>query len=351
MRTHVMRLGCSLFALTALGLVGCASTTWNGYPEGTVKYSQVRYQYTAKPVLSEPDGKTYRVVSDASIGALTSVPNLEQRGMRPSDGQADVVFEVKGGPVTHEPGSFGLGGKYQPALISRMPITIRVKDSGGRLILERKNQHEEALGVRGSKTFATREEAKAAMASVTDLMKKGADEKVRRGAAGAAKKNIALISKTLFEPRDIAVQLPAIRSAGDVDMEGAYKLLAEADDSTQVEQALDAYAALGVEHKKADGSEDVLGGYGVLCGAASAKVLSGDLTGAWSDTKRAWERFPAGKEARMIAKVLKDQEREAGVEIIPEEEWKAMMEADQQMMKNQLQQLFGGGGSKDAKKN
>jgi hypothetical protein len=197
--------------------------------------------------------------------------------------------------------------------------------------------------VPGAKEFKTRDEAKAAMAEFMENAMSGADAKVIEDAAQVASKNVDLLAKDLFEPRDISVTLPAIRSAGDVDMEAAYTLLSTAEGDDKGKGALDAYTALGVEHKKADGSTDVVGNYGVLCGSASAKVLAGDLAGAWQDTKQAWQAFPSGKEHRLIAKVLKDQEKQAGIEIIPKEEFEEMVNADQKMMADQLKNLFGGG--------
>jgi hypothetical protein len=194
----------------------------------------------------------------------------------------------------------------------------------------------------GGAEFKTRKEAKAAMSSITDILKTSADKKVKAGAPRTVNKSLDLLAKDLFEPRDIAVTLPAIRSAGDVDMEAAYTLLANAEGDAQVKSALAAYEALGTEHKKADGTDDVVGVYGVLCGSASAKILNGDLTGAWQDTKLAWETFTTGKEHRLIARVLKQQEEQAGVEIIPKEDYDEMVNADQKMMADQLKGLFGG---------
>ncbi|MFC1654403.1 hypothetical protein ACFL2F_01250 [Myxococcota bacterium] len=326
----------------AMALAGCASTTWNSYPAGTVKYSQVKYNYTAKPVLSEPQGKTYSLETDEALGAVTSVPALEERGVTRADSGADVVLVIKSGQISHEPGSFGLGGKYQPALVSTMPINIKVKDKGGNVILDRSLRHENIAVMSGAKKFESRKEAKDAMTAITDLAKSSADANVKKSAAGKVNKNLALIAKDLFEPREISVVLPAIRSAGDVDMEAAYNLLANAEGDAQVKNALSAYAEMGTEHKKADGTEDLVGVYGVLCGLASAKILAGDLAGAWQDTKQAWELMSMGKEHRLIAKVLKQQQEQAGVEIIPKEDFDEMVGADKKALKEGLKNLFGG---------
>lgn len=329
-------------AMAALMVTGCATTSWQGYTGGMVKSSQVSYDYTAKPLLSKKAGQTYNVVSDGSMAGVTSVPALEAHGLKRAYGNADVTISLKGGKISHEPGSFGLGGSYQPALVSSMPVTISIKEKGGRVLLTRQARHEEILGIRGSRKFKTREEAKAAMASISGFTTTAADKKVKAGAPRTASENLRLISKELFEPRDISVSLPAIRSAGDVNMEAAHSMLSNAKSREQAKRAQASYAALGTEHKKKDGSEDVVGVYGVLCGSASAKVLSGDLSGAWQDTKRAGELMPEGREHRQIAQVLMQQQDEAGVNIIPTAELNEMVNADVNAALNQLKGLFGG---------
>ena len=326
--------------IAALMFTGCASTSWQGYNGGMVKSSQVRYDYTAKPLLSENAGQTYKVVSDSMTG-VTSVPALEAHGLKRAYRDADVTVSLKGGKISHEPGSFGLGGSYQAALVSSMPVTISIKEKNGRVLLTRTVRHEEILGIKGSRKFKTREEAKAAMASISGITTNAADKKVKAGAPRTASKNLSLISKELFEPRDISVTLPAIRSAGEVNMEAAHSMLSNAKSREQAKRAQAAYAALGTAHKKKDGSKDVVGVYGVLCGSASAKVLSGDLGSAWQDTKRAGELMPEGKEHRQIAQVLMQQQNEAGVNIISDAEINDMMNADVNAALNQLKGLFG----------
>lgn len=333
----------SVLAIAAIALSGCASTHWNGYSEGTVKSSEIRYEYTAQPVFTDAAGKTYQIETSESLRGVTEVRELSKRGVQRATHDADIVFSVEEGAIHQEPGSFGLGGSYQPALVCSMPITIKVHDKHGRMIAHRQFKHEEVLGIQGAAKFDTREEAKAAMGSISELVSSSAEAKVRNNAPGTASKSLNLISKQLFEPRELAVTLPAIRSAGDVDMEEAYTLLANAEGEAQVKSAITAYAALGTNHRKVDGTEDVLGSYGVLCGLASAKILNGDLTGAWQDTKHAWELFPKGEEHRTIAAVLKQQEDEAGVDIIPEEDFEEMTNADMKMATDQLRKLFGGG--------
>ncbi len=338
----ISRLTITAFALAAL--TACGTTKWRSYPDGGIKFSEVKYNYTAQPVLSDPAGKTYQLSTNDALGGVTALPALEKKGLKRAESGADVVVRLRGEKVGHEPGSFGLGGKYKPALLSRMPMTITVLDRGGAMILERKVLHEETLGIPGAKTFATRSEAKAAMASIPKALYGKADEKVRAGAAKQAQKSMPLVAKTLFEPRKVQVKLPAIRSAGDVDMEAAYALLSDAERPEQVQQALSAYEALGTAHSKADGSPDVIGNYGVLCGTASARILAGDLVGAWVATKAAWQTYPKGREHGVIARVLKQQQDEAGVEIMPQEEYNEMTGRGQ--MQEKLQRLLGGGNKK-----
>lgn len=328
-------------ASAAMTFGGCASTTWNSYPGGTIKSSVVSYNYTALPVLKE-GARTYKIEADTALAAIRSVGALDAKGVTRSEGPANVVFSIQAGAATHEPGGFGLGSKFKPALISRLPVAIKVLDGSGNLVLERTVQHEEVLVMNGATEFKTRDEAKAAMAKITDLSRSSADLKLRQGAPAAVGQTLDLLAKELFEPRKVTVALPAIRSAGDLDMEQAYNALAEARGDAQVKGALAAYAALGTEHKKADGSPDLVANYGVRCGLAAAKVLAGDLSGAWQDTKAAGELMPEGKEHRQIAKVLLEQQEKAGVTIIPKEELDAMVSAEKAQTMNQLQNLFGG---------
>lgn len=322
-------------ALLVLG-AGCASTTFSGYSSGTVKYSAVNYQYTAQPLVRDTAGRGYRVDAPADLGGAARIAVLDRRGL--AGGGTDYVFEVRGGRIHHEPGGFGLGGKYQPALLSTMPITITVRESSGRALLERQVQHESALTIPGAKTFKTRQDAKAAMSSVTEVMRASADKKVRASAAQTVRKNLQLIAQTMLEPREVKVTLPAVRSAGGLDLEVPYGQLADAKSQDQVVRAREAYARLGVDHTKQDGSADVVANYGVMCGTASAQVLEGDLGGAWRNVRLAHSSFPEGKEHRQIAQVILQQQREAGVEIVPPEEVQDMMNADLA----RLRQLFGG---------
>lgn len=334
------------FCGIAAGIIGCASTVWNGYPGGTVKYSEVSYNYTAQPVLKDPAGKTYQLQTDAALSAVRSVPALEKKGVRRAESGADVVINVKSGEITHEPGGFGLGHSYTPALYSTMPITIEVKDKAGRSVLQRELKDEEYLEVKGAQKYKTREEATAAMTEVNAFLKSSADAKVKEGASGTVDKNLGLIARELFEPREVSVSLPAVRSAGKVDMEAAYKLLSKAKGDEQVKAALAAYTAFGVDHKKPDGTNDTVGNYGVLCGMASARILSNDLAGAWQDTKSAWKAFPTGKEHLKIAEILRQQQEQAGVEIIPKGEYDEMVKQQETTQLNDglksLKSLFGG---------
>ena len=314
----------ALCGMTA-GMVGCASTSWNGYPGGSVKFSEISYEYTAQPVLKDASGKTYQIQTDAALSGVRSVPALEKKGVSKVEGGADVVIKVTSGEITHEPGGFGINGPYKPAVFSTMPIKIEVSDRDGNTVLEQDLKHEEILTVNGAKEYKTREEAKAAMTVITDIARSSADAKVRSGAPATVKKELVTLSKDLFESREVSVMLPALRSSGNVDMEAAYKLLADAKSSDQVKAALNAYVALGTGHKKPDGSDDSLGNYGVFCGLASAKILSGDLSGAWDDTRSAWKTFPSGKEYKLIAKVLHQKEQQTGTSITQQDEYNQMM--------------------------
>ena len=332
----------SLCGIT-VGAIGCASTTWNGYPGGLVKASSIEYKYTAQPVLKDAAGKTYQIRTDAAVGRINAIHALEKKGVHKSADGADVVINVTSREITHEPGGFGLK-TFKPAVFSTMPITIEVTDKEGREVLTLNLKHEEILTINGAKEYPTREEAKAAMTEISQALKSSADAKVRSTASATVKKNLDRLSKDLFETRNVSIALPALRSAGTVDMEAAYKLLANAKNNEQAKAALAAYDALGVEHKKEDGMYDTLGNYGVLCGLASAKILCGDLAGSWEDTKKAWKLFPIGKEYKVIAKALRQNEQQTGITIVQEDEYNEMVKENpneansmtNEMMKNFL---------------
>lgn len=332
----------SLFGI-AVGTIGCASTTWNGYSAGTVKYSEISYNYTAKPALKNSANMTYKIRTDAALNNIRSIPALEKKGIHMASTDADVSINVKSGEITHEPGGFGIKS-YKPAVFSTMPIKIEVFDRDGNEILVKDVKHQEILTVDGAREYSTREEAKAAMTVITEMARSSADAKVKSGAPSTVNSNLNALSKELFEPREVSVVLPALRSSGNVDMETAYTLLAKAKSDEQVKAALAAYVALGVDHNKTDGTYDSLGNYGVYCGLASAKILCGDLAGAWDDTKQAWKLFPDGKEYKMIAKVLRQQEKQTGTAIVNQDIYDDMTkESAGTMGSEMLKNLFKGG--------
>lgn len=310
---------------------GCASTTFSGYSAGTVKFSPVNYQYTAQPLVENARGD-YRVDAPPDLGGGSTIAAFEAQGLR--SGPSGYVFEVEAAGISHKASSFGLGGSYQPALLSTMPIAITVRDANGRALLTRDVKHESALGVSGAKTFKTRE---AAMAAVSPALHAPADRKVRESAAQTVRKNLQLIARTMLEPREIRVTLPAVRSAGDLNLEGPYTQLSEARSQAEVIAARDAYRRLGLNHARTDGSPDVVANYGVMCGTASAQILEGDLGGAWDNVRLAHAAFPEGREHRQIAQVLLQQQREAGVEVASPDEVQEMMNADLARLKK----LFG----------
>ncbi len=329
-----------LLALTASSLAGCASTTWKNYPGGTMKYSAINYNYTALPVLKDPVGKTYQLIAPEFSG-ISSVAAFEKRGVRRTDGAADVTISIKAGPIRHEPAGFGIK-TFRPAQRSSMPIDMAATDRAGQSISARSFLKEEFFVLNAAPEFATREQARAAMSAISEITKSKAEEKVKQDAQREVTRHLDLLAQSLFEPRQIKVTLPAIRAAGELDMEAAYTALSEARGVEQVTAAQAAYAALGTAHKKPDGSDDVLANYGVSCGVASAKILAGDLGGAWLDIKQAGSIMPMGTEHRLIAKVLYDQQEQAGVEIISKEDFDEMANGDKKMMNEQLKALFGG---------
>ncbi len=330
-----------LAVVAAFATAGCVSTTIRGYQGGKLKYSDVNYNYTAKPVLSDPQGKTYSLHGQGAFASIASIGALAKKGMKRADANADVVFQVKeGGAISIESGGFGMAPPFKPAVTGRMPIDIVVKDKAGAVLAESQEATEEIL-LNDAVSFKTREEAKKAAEQMVAMGAKAKiEEKVRQSAIRSASNSLELLAKNLFEPRKVSVTLPALRAAGGVDMEQAYLKLSKAKGEEQVKEALAGYSSLGTDHKKADGTPDIVANYGVRCGLASAKILVGDLSGAWNETKAAWQIMPEGQEHRMIARVLHQQQQQAGVEIIPKEDYDAMAMADANAAADKLRDLF-----------
>ena len=123
-----LRIGCVSLMLATLSLAACASTTWNGYPGGSVKSSQLNYSYRAKPVLDNSKGKTYRVEADSTLSGVTSIRTLDERGLSKTASGGDVVFTLKAGAIRSEPEGIGFKAPYLPGMSVKMPIEIQVKD-------------------------------------------------------------------------------------------------------------------------------------------------------------------------------------------------------------------------------
>src|SRR5687767_351513 len=153
MKSRVFGMSVAIGALVS----ACASTTIKGYPGGKLKYSEIRYDYVAKPILTDPQSKSYRVAGEGSFRSITSVGALEKKGVKRSDADADVLFHVADGPMNFEPGGFGMKEPFKPALTAKMPIKVVVKDKAGRVVAERQSMHEDIL-ILDAGAFKTREE-------------------------------------------------------------------------------------------------------------------------------------------------------------------------------------------------
>jgi hypothetical protein len=121
----------------------------------------------------------------------------------------------------------------------------------------------------------------------------------------------------LFEPRQLALEVPVVRSAAGVDLESCYALLTDPTDTTRLRQALTAYEDAGTDQRKLDGSPNKTANYGVACGMAAAKLLLGDGAGAWAATQLADQFEANGQEADAIRLTIYRQEKATGVAVIP----------------------------------
>ena len=123
----------------------CASTQTIRYAKGSVTSSMVSYEYVAPPVLTNVAGHFYHVdVTGMGSPVRVDLTELRRQGMTStSDAGASltVVIQVKD-VLPSEAGGMGLGGKYYPALITRVPYTVSIRNSRGTQLRGHSGVHE-----------------------------------------------------------------------------------------------------------------------------------------------------------------------------------------------------------------
>jgi len=323
----------------------CASVQMVGYGDGTVKTSTVSYSFVGPPLLADARGKSYDVVLrgvESGSGPF-DVQAFEKHGMTRHSGsrRADVRVEVSLGSVQQgEPGAMKLGDEWYPAFQVSVPYDVTVADAGGAALAQRRETHTSTLTFRELQGFDSREQAVGAIDTIRKLAAKGVEKKGREGALADATRSTNELAASLFQKRNISMDVPVVRSAAGVDLEAAYELVASAENPDQVQQALETYERTGTQHVKADGSPNDTAGYGVACGIAACRLLLRDLGGAWEASKLASGFEPDGREVQEIQRVIYEQERITGERVIPEEDRKRIDSA--QNLAGALQGLFGG---------
>jgi hypothetical protein len=307
-----------------LGLAwGCASVQQRSYGDGWVKSSPVAYSFVGQPLLQSMQGRSYHGSVAGKSDAAMEIAALQQHGMtRCADArQAAVLVLVELGSYREgAPGAMNLGGKWYPAFEVTVPYTVTFKKADGSALAQQGGQYTNMLTFRQMPGFASREQAVGAIDTVRKLAAKRVQEQTMVHAQEDARKTANQAAEGLFRQRDIKLEVPVVRSAAGVDLEGPYQLLAEAKDPEQVRAGLAAYEQCGTEHKKADGTPDVTANYGVHCGVAAARLMLRDLRGAWEASKLAAALVPAGEEAQAIRRVVAEQERATGERVIPDAE-------------------------------
>ncbi|HEX6812097.1 MAG TPA: hypothetical protein VF384_10780 [Planctomycetota bacterium] len=300
--------------LAALLATGCVSTKSVGYADGVVTTSPVRLRCTALPVLQKAQGATYRVTGDAGS---TSIPSLDKRGMRASSGTSDVEIRVTLGTVKQgEAGAMKQGSGWLPAFTVTVPYSI-VLQHHGEQVGTRSGTYENMLTFQGGQTFPTREQAVAAIDAIRKLAEKGLTKRARDEASTEAMRAAGEAATGLFEPRQLELEVPVVRSAAGVDLESCYTLLKDPTDAAKVRQGLETYERAGIDQRKPDGTPNKTANYGVVCGIAAAKLLLGDGAGAWAATQQAEQFEPTGQEADALQLTIYRQEKATGVAVIP----------------------------------
>ncbi|HEU4417911.1 MAG TPA: hypothetical protein VFT55_03175 [Planctomycetota bacterium] len=315
---------------------GCVSTKSVGYADGVVTTSPVTLRCTALPVLQQAQGATYRVTGDAGS---TSIAALDQRGMRASTGTTDVEIRVALGAMKQgDAGAMKSGSGWLPAFTVTVPYSI-VLQHRGEQVGTRNGTYENMLTFQGGQTFPTREQAVAAIDAVRKLAEKGLTKRAHDEAAKEAMRAAGEAAAGLFEPRQIQLEVPVVRSAAGVDLQACYTLLTDPTDAAKVREGLTAYEDAGTDQRKPDGSPNKTASYGVACGIAAARLLLGDGAGAWAATQLADQFEANGQEADAIRLTIYRQEKATGVAVIPAADRERIQAAERTA--TSLQQLLG----------
>ena len=316
----------------------CETTRSVGYSDGWVTSSPVAYSFAAPPQLTDTKGRSYRTSVDGATtpGELSS---FAKQGMKATNGTADVEVAITLGDLAQgDPGAVEVGKSYYPAFTVSVPYRI-VFAQQGRQLGQSGGTYENMLTFKNGQRFESREQAVAAIDLIRKLGQKGIEQKARAAAADEAKQRANEAAARLFEPRDVSLEVPVVRSAAGLDLQQPYEMLRDAKSPDQVEQALASYEQLGTQHTKADGSPNRTANYGVACGIAACKLMLRDLRGAWDASKAANEFEPEGEEVDKIRLVIYQQEKTTGVRVIPDEDRAKI--AEHERMANSLQSLFG----------
>ncbi|HZN37674.1 MAG TPA: hypothetical protein VFD82_02665 [Planctomycetota bacterium] len=315
----------TVLVLAAFLTTGCVSTKSVGYSDGVVTTSPVTLHCTALPVLQQAQGSTYRVTGDTGS---TSIPTLDKRGMRASSGNTDVEVRVSLGAVKQgEAGAMKQGSGWLPAFTVTVPYTI-VFQHHGEQVGTRNGTYENMLTFQGGQTFPTRDQAVAAIDAIRKLGEKGLTKRARDEASTEAMRAAGEAATTLFEPRQVALEIPVVRSAAGVEFESCHALLRDQTDAAKLRQALETYELAGTDHRKPDGSPNKTANYGVACGIAAARLMLGDGAGAWAATQQADQFEPNGQEADAIRLTIYRQEKATGVAVIPSADRERMQAAE-----------------------
>lgn len=319
----------------------CETTRSVGYGDGWVSSSPVAYSFSAPPLLTDAQGRTYRVQIDGQTAAA-KIAAFDRHGMVSTTTGADVEVAVALGDVRQgEPGAAKIGKAWYPAFTVSVPYRITIR-RGGEQLNDGSGTYENMLTFKNGQGFASREQAVGAIDAIRKLGQKGVEERARTAAAEEAQQRADQTAAELFEPRAVALEVPVVRSAAGVDLEQPYTMLRAAKGPEQVQQALAALEAIGTQQQKPDGSPNNTANYGVACGIAAAKLMLRDLRGAWDASKAANAFEPRGEEVQQIRFVIYQQEKTTGIRVIPEEDRAEI--AKQEQLANTLRNAFGAPG-------
>ncbi len=304
-------------ALAAIPL-GCASVQLMGYSEGWVTTSDVSYTSTTTTFPSD-FGTSYSVtVEGAELIPGFRVTPFEDNGLTfAPNGDGDVVVHVRVREMVEgRPTALETNGAWFPAFDVTVPFQVTMRTNGTELA-KSSSTFQDVFTFPQFRGYATREQALASFEATQKLARNAIGLLASTGAQTEARAFANEVAASFAETNEFTIEVPVVRTAGGLDMQAAYDLLANATGPEHVTAALGTYRGFAQKRFHEDGSPNLTTSYGATCGIAACKLMLGDLEGAWKATAIAESFEPNGEEIVALRRVIWERETATGARVLP----------------------------------